>query len=216
MKAASVWGRHRLERCLDGEGLGATRVQTVQITMLSVEEDLRPMRAPLDSAALARLQPLVETELKRRLALSGHALSRLALGGLALSGPSQIQPAFNRRALKDVLSQVHCVDCSVDDQRRFMLFVAPLARRVSLAYAASFPPVEAPAPDLRQVELWLARLESFDPLSALMIDLRYFAGLTVRETASIVGVSCETVVCDLRFAKAWLAAYVGKPLTRRR
>ena len=196
---------------MDGEGLGATRVQTVQITMLSVEEDLRPMRAPLDSAALARLQPLVETELKRRLALSGLALSRLALGG-----PSQIQPAFNRRALKDVLSQVHCVDCSVDDQRRFMLFVAPLARRVSLAYAASFPTVEAPAPDLRQVELWLARLESFDPLSALMIDLRYFAGLTVRETAVIVGVSPETVVCDLRFAKAWLAAYLGKPLAGRR
>ena len=45
-----------------------------------------------------------------------------------------------------------------------------------------------------------------------MIDLRYFAGLTAREIALVMGVSVETVIRDVRFAKAWLAAYVGRPL----
>ncbi len=41
-----------------------------------------------------------------------------------------------------------------------------------------------------------------------MIDLHYFAGLTIRDTAIVLGVSTDTVIRDLRFAKAWLKARV--------
>jgi DNA-directed RNA polymerase specialized sigma24 family protein len=67
----------------------------------------------------------------------------------------------------------------------------------------------------RQIDLWLQRLEAFDPLAVLMIDLHYFSGLTVHETAGVLGVSLETVTCDLRFARAWLKAYLGRPLAKR-
>ena len=106
--------------------------------------------------------------------------------------------------------------CSLEDERRYLLFVAPIARRVCLAHAAGARATAAHLPDLKQVERWLARLESFDPLSARMVDLHYFAGLSARQTAVVVGVSTQTAVRDLRFAKAWLAAYVGRPLVHLR
>jgi DNA-directed RNA polymerase specialized sigma24 family protein len=39
--------------------------------------------------------------------------------------------------------------------------------------------------------------------------------MSVRETAGVMGVSVETVMCDLRFARAWLHAYLGRPLAKR-
>lgn len=50
----------------------------------------------------------------------------------------------------------------------------------------------------------LKRLEERDPRSAEMVSLRYFAGLSVDETAQALQVSSRTVKRDCRFAKAWL------------
>lgn len=50
----------------------------------------------------------------------------------------------------------------------------------------------------------LVRLEQFDPRQAEVIMLRYFAGLTVDQTAAALGLSPRTVEIESRCARAWL------------
>ena len=50
----------------------------------------------------------------------------------------------------------------------------------------------------------LTRLAEFDPQQAKIIELRFFAGLTIEEVAEILGVSDSTVKREWRIAKAWL------------
>jgi RNA polymerase sigma-70 factor, ECF subfamily len=50
----------------------------------------------------------------------------------------------------------------------------------------------------------LSRLETLDARQARIVELRYFGGLTVEETAEVVGVSAKTVLRELNVAKAWL------------
>ena len=50
----------------------------------------------------------------------------------------------------------------------------------------------------------LARLETLDPLQAEIVELRYFGGLTIDETAAVVRVSPSTVGREWNVAKAWL------------
>lgn len=50
----------------------------------------------------------------------------------------------------------------------------------------------------------LNRLAEFDPQQAKIIELRFFAGLTIEEVAEIIGVSDSTVKREWRVAKAWL------------
>ena len=58
--------------------------------------------------------------------------------------------------------------------------------------------------DLVAVDEALTRLEQTDPRKAQVVSLRYFAGLSVEETAAALGVSPDTVMRDWRLAKAWL------------
>jgi RNA polymerase sigma factor (TIGR02999 family) len=57
----------------------------------------------------------------------------------------------------------------------------------------------------------LERLATFDPQQARIVELRYFGGLTIDETAEVAGISPATVVREWTIAKAWLRA----DLTRR-
>jgi RNA polymerase sigma-70 factor (ECF subfamily) len=50
----------------------------------------------------------------------------------------------------------------------------------------------------------LAQLEALDPVQAQIIELRYFGGLTIEETAAVVRVSPKTVSREWTVAKAWL------------
>jgi RNA polymerase sigma factor (TIGR02999 family) len=71
---------------------------------------------------------------------------------------------------------------------------------------------EAAAPDAnREVDVLalheaLERLAEFDPQQARIVELRYFGGLTIDETAEVVGISAATVVREWTIAKAWLRA----------
>jgi len=66
------------------------------------------------------------------------------------------------------------------------------------------PEVEQPGLDVLAVEEALARLEREDPRKGRLVELRYFAGLTVEETAAVLGLSVGTVERDWRFVRAWL------------
>lgn len=50
----------------------------------------------------------------------------------------------------------------------------------------------------------LDRLSAFDPRQGKIVELRFFGGLTVEETAEVLGISPKTVKRDWSIAKAWL------------
>jgi RNA polymerase sigma factor (TIGR02999 family) len=58
--------------------------------------------------------------------------------------------------------------------------------------------------DLLAVDEALAALEAIDPRKAAVVELRFFGGLTLDETAAQLGISAETVGREWRRAKAWL------------
>ena len=62
---------------------------------------------------------------------------------------------------------------------------------------------------LEELEEALARLESLDERKARVIELRFFGGLTIRETAEVLGISPKTVEADWYFSRAWLARELG-------
>jgi RNA polymerase sigma factor (TIGR02999 family) len=76
------------------------------------------------------------------------------------------------------------------------------AERVTLTETAGL--VEPRAPDLLAVDAALEKLEELDPRKATIVELRFFAGLTLEETAEQVGISPETVGREWRRARAWL------------
>ena len=80
-------------------------------------------------------------------------------------------------------------------------------RRVDLADDAAW--VEPPAADVLALDEALGQLEAEDPRLGEVVQLRFFAGLTVEETAEVVGGSASTVKRDWRFARAWLAVRLG-------
>jgi DNA-directed RNA polymerase specialized sigma24 family protein len=111
-------------------------------------------------------------------------------------------------ALKDAFERLFGATRSSRDRVKFMLFVAPMMRRLTIELGRRGHASGTINLNALELDQWLARLEGFDPECALMIDLRYFAGLSTRETASALGVSPQVVIRDLRFAKAWLQARV--------
>ena len=66
--------------------------------------------------------------------------------------------------------------------------------------------VSTPRPlDLIALDRALETLAALDPRKVRVIELRFFAGLTVEETAKVLDVSPDTVARDWRMARTWLA-----------
>lgn len=76
-------------------------------------------------------------------------------------------------------------------------------RRVDLA-AAERLGRDLPGGDLMALDDALTALEALDPRKAAVVELRFFAGLSIEETAAQLGVSPETVSREWRRARAWL------------
>jgi RNA polymerase sigma-70 factor (ECF subfamily) len=60
----------------------------------------------------------------------------------------------------------------------------------------------------------VTRLAEMDPRQSQIVELRYFGGLTVEETAAVVGVSVGTIKREWRSAKAWLHKEVTRSSTQ--
>lgn len=56
----------------------------------------------------------------------------------------------------------------------------------------------------------LSRLASLDPRQSRIVELRFFGGLSIEETAEVLGVSISTVKAEWRLAKAWFRQQLGK------
>jgi RNA polymerase sigma factor (TIGR02999 family) len=62
----------------------------------------------------------------------------------------------------------------------------------------------APSPDLVALDDALTTLEAIHPRKSQVVELRYFGGLSLEETAEALHISTDTVKRDWRFAKLWL------------
>jgi RNA polymerase sigma factor (TIGR02999 family) len=75
-------------------------------------------------------------------------------------------------------------------------------RRVSTEQAE--PTFEPPSDDVLAVDEAVKRLEQYDQRKGRIVNLRYFARLTIAETAEALGVSVGTVEREWRYIRAWL------------
>jgi RNA polymerase sigma factor (TIGR02999 family) len=163
-----------------------------------------------DKAALDRLMPLVYAEL-RRLAnsflsreSSGHTLQPTALVHEAYARMvGQQQPAFKSRA--------HFLSIAAKVMRQILIDYARRRRagkrgaglaNMSLEEACGAV-VERPAVMMALADA-LEALELKDPRKAQLIEMRFFGGLTLEESAEVVGAKVESVRYELRLAQAWL------------
>ena len=164
-----------------------------------------------DPRAAEQLLPLVYDELRKLAAVQlagekpGQTLQATALvheAYLRLVGRSQEQP-WNGRA--------HFFGAAAEAMRRILVERArrrACARhgggrqRVDLDASALVAP-EA-GDDLLALDEALTRLAGADPLSADLVKLRYFAGLTIPQAAELLGVSPRKADFLWSFARAWL------------
>jgi RNA polymerase sigma factor (TIGR02999 family) len=166
-----------------------------------------------DPDALERLMPVVYGEL-RKLAASylreerpDHTLQPTALVHEAyLRLTNQRQVAWQNRA--------HFFGIAARMMRRILVDYARrrrAAKRNAAAWrvATDVPDALDGFPELLALDRALSSLERLDPQQARVVELRFFAGLTVEETAEAVGISAATVKRDWRTAKAWLRREIG-------
>jgi len=163
-----------------------------------------------DDGALNRLVPLVEGELHR---IAGR-LMRGQRVGHSLQPTALMNEAFIR--LIDV-QQVNW-----QDRAHFLAMSARVMRRVLVDHARSkgyqkrggdavrvtFDEFQIAGtgtdPDLIALDEALAALAALDQRKSQVVELRFFGGLSVVETADVLGISQETVMRDWKFAKTWL------------
>jgi RNA polymerase sigma-70 factor, ECF subfamily len=89
----------------------------------------------------------------------------------------------------------------VEYARRHNLKRGGGAQHISLDEAAA---LEGKAPDLIALDDAMNALAKFDPRKVQVVEMRFFGGLSVEETAEVLKVSPVTVVRDWNTAKAWL------------
>ena len=74
-----------------------------------------------------------------------------------------------------------------------------------VTFDESMLPVETCGQELLALDAALGKLAQMEPRQAMMVESRFFGGLDITETATLLGVSEATILRDWRAAKAWLA-----------
>jgi RNA polymerase sigma factor (TIGR02999 family) len=83
-------------------------------------------------------------------------------------------------------------------------------RRQRVELAEGLVWIEPPAADVLALDEAVTRLQAERPDLAEVVMLRYYAGLSIEETAELVGRSARTLKREWRFARAWLARHLGE------
>lgn len=168
--------------------------------------------------ALDALLPLVYAELRRqasrylRRERAGHTLQTTAL----------IHEAYLRLIdQRDVRWQnrAHFFAIAAQAMRRILVDYAKARNREKRGGAGENLPLEAVAlaasgeerrVDLVALDEALERLAEFDERQARIVELKFFSGLSIEETAEVLHLSPATVKNDWRTAKAWLHQEITK------
>ena len=85
------------------------------------------------------------------------------------------------------------------------------ALRVSLSEATGLATQLPQGADVLALDIALDALEKLNPRQARMIELRFFGGLSIEDTAEVMGTSASTVRRDFRMAQAWLYQQLRDP-----
>jgi len=163
-----------------------------------------------DEGALKKLTPLVYRQL--------HEIAQRYMAGERSGHTLQTTALVNEAYLR----LVDCGKVNWQDRAHFFAVSAQLMRRILIDFARSrgylkrggdVPHVsleEAPSvcnePDVNLVALddALKALSAVDERKSKVVELRFFGGLSVEETAEVLRVSSDTVLRDWRLAKIWL------------
>jgi RNA polymerase sigma factor (TIGR02999 family) len=163
-----------------------------------------------DAAALDRLTPRVYAELRR---IAGHCMQN-ERPGRTLQTTALVHEAYLR--LIDV------ANVNWEHRAHFFAVSAQIMRRILVdgarARGAAKRGGHSPRVDLDEIadvlsgrsnelialDEALDRLAELDPRKARVIELRFFGGLSVEETAAVLKTSADTVMRDWRLARAWL------------
>lgn len=166
--------------------------------------------------ALDQLLPIVETELRR----IAHNYMRRENGDHTLQTTALINEAY--------LKLVNQRNVEWQNRAHFYGIAAQIMRRILLNYArdrvaekrggevaaqpgriVSLEETEIvsqeKSKELIALDEALERLAMFDKTKSRIVELRYFGGLTIEETAEALGIAPITVSTNWRLAKAWLA-----------
>lgn len=164
-----------------------------------------------DMDALERLTPLVYDECRRIAArqLRGerveHTLSPTALvHEMYLRLVDQHRATYRNRAQFFSIAARLMRRVLVDHARARLATKRDGGRTLLSLDAASEVPAEPAIADVIAIDEALGRLARLDPEQERIVELRYFAGLTVEETAAVVGRSPRTVKREWQLARAWL------------
>jgi RNA polymerase sigma factor (TIGR02999 family) len=174
-----------------------------------------------DRGALDRLTPLVYDQLRR---LSSNHMRRERPGHL-LQTTALVNEAYLRLLKIGALEwrdRAHFFAVAARILRRVLVDAARKQRSTkrggNVAHAAHATDIDFdqfPAPetektaDLCALDVALTSLAQLDPRRAQVVEMRFFGGLTVEETAEALGVSPPTVMRDWRLARAWLTRELG-------
>lgn len=167
-----------------------------------------------DEQALAQLTPLVYQELRR---IARRYMSR-ERPGITLQTTALVNEAYLR--LIDVTGvrwqdRAHFFAISAQMMRRILVDAARARESrkrgggaARITYDENLP---GPQHDTNLVALDLAleELAKLDARKARVVELRFFGGLSVEETAEVLKISPQSVMRDWRLAKAWLARQIG-------
>jgi RNA polymerase sigma factor (TIGR02999 family) len=161
-----------------------------------------------DSSALDRLTPLVYEELHK---LASHylrgerpqhtlqptALVHEAYVRLVRSGP----PDWDGRSHFYAFA-AHLMRQILVDYARRQSSAKRDCTKISLDQSTAMP--ASRAADVLDLHDALSELDNLDPRKGRIIELRYFAGMQVEETAKVMDLSVATIRRELRMAEAWL------------
>lgn len=167
--------------------------------------------------AVARLMPLVYRELRQ---LAGRYMRDERVGH-TLQPTALVHEVFLRLMGQERANwqcRAHFIAVAAQLMRRILVDYArrrSAAKRggaaVTLSHECNVPGGTAVSwEELLAIDEVLARLARFDPRKARIVEMRYFGGLSVEETAEALGVSARTVKADWRSARAWMHAELAE------
>jgi len=163
-----------------------------------------------DDSALAQLMPLVHDELHRL----AHQHMRRESAGHVLQTSALINEAYLRLVDQPQIrwqGRSHFFGIAARLMRRIL--VDDARKRNAVKRGGSFiqvpldeanTVVQEQAANVAALDDALQRLETIDERQGKIVELRFFGGLSIEETAEVLKVSPGTVMRDWTFARAWL------------
>ena len=164
-----------------------------------------------DRLALERLAPLVYAELRR---IAGRYMAKERAGN-SLQATALVNETFLRLVGVDQVrwqDRAHFFAVSATMMRRILVDRARgkgMAKRGGGAFHLNLDDVPEVGSDTRDREIVaiddaLDALAQIDSRKAKVIELRFFGGLSVEETAEVLKISAQSVMRDWKMARAWL------------